>query len=390
MSFVHLHVHTEYSLLDGLSKIKNLVNLVKEMGMNSIAITDHGTMYGAIEFYKACKKAEIKPIIGCETYLAANGRLDKSANNRRNQHLILLAKNEQGYKNLMKIVSIAHIEGYYYKPRIDWEILTKYHEGIICTSACIEGEISQLVLDNNYEQAKKRAKDFQDLFGEDYYLEIQRHPNLKGQDIANEGIVKISRELGIPLIATNDVHYLKKEDAFAQDILMMINTQTTVNDAKRLSMLDIPDFYIKSPEEMAAQFADYPDALENTQKIADKCNLEIELGSWYFPKFQLPEGKTAEETLRDAVYKLAREHYGENLSQEITDRIEYELDVICTKGYAAYFLIEQDFIKWAENNDTATNTRGSAAGCLVAFILGITTVDPLIYQLPFDRFRHRR
>lgn len=389
MSFVHLHVHTEYSLLDGLTKIKNLVNTVKEMGMNSIAITDHGVMYGAIEFYKACKKANIKPIIGCEMYLAKNGHLDKTSNNRRNQHLILLVKNQTGYLNLMKMVSIAHIEGYYYKPRIDWEILSKYHEGIICSSACIEGEIAQLVLDNNYEQAKKRAKDFQDLFGEDYYLEIQRHPNLKGQDIANEGIVKISRELGIPLIATNDAHYLKKEDAAAQDILMMINTQTVITDTKRLSMLDIPDFYIKSPEEMAQQFADYPDALENTQKIADKCNLEIELGKWYFPKFKLPAGKTAEETLRDDVYQAAKEHYIDGLTQEVTDRLEYELDVICTKGYAAYFLIERDFIQWAEKNDTATNTRGSAAGCLVAFVLGITSVDPLIYQLPFERFLNK-
>lgn len=389
MSFVHLHVHTEYSLLDGLTKIKNLVNTVKEMGMNSIAITDHGTMYGAIEFYKACKKAEIKPIIGCETYIAPNGRLDKSTNNRRNQHLILLAKNQQGYKNLMKIVTIAHIEGYYYKPRIDWEILQKYHEGIICASACIEGEIAQLVLDNNYQQAKNRAKDFQDLFGEDYYLEIQRHPGLKGQDTANEGIIKISRELGIPLIATNDAHYLKKEDAFAQDILMMINTQTTTNDSKRLSMLDIPDFYIKSPEEMATQFSDYPDALENTQKIADKCELEIELGNWYFPKFKLSEDKTPEKALHDSVYQAAKEHYGENLSQEITDRIEYELDIIYSKGYSAYFLIMRDFIQWAEENDTPTNTRGSAGGCLVAFVLGITTVDPLIYQLPFERFLNK-
>ena len=389
MSFVHLHVHTEYSLLDGLTKIKNLVNTVKEMGMNSIAITDHGTMYGAVEFYKTCQKNGIKPIIGCETYLAQNGRLDKSASNRRNQHLILLAKNNQGYKNLMKLVSIAHIEGFYYKPRIDWETLVKYHEGLICCSACIEGEISQLVLSNDYEKARSRAKDFQDLFGEDYYLEIQRHPGLKGQDMVNEGIIKISRELGIPLVATNDAHYLKKEDAFAQDILMMINTQTTTNDTKRLSMLDIPDFYIKSPEEMAAQFADFPDALENTQKIADKCNVEIELGKWYFPKFKLPEGKTAEEALHDAVYQTAKEHYGDKLNQEIIERIEYEMDVICTKGYAAYFLIMRDFIQWAENNDTPTNTRGSAGGCLVAFILGITTVDPLIYQLPFERFLNK-
>jgi DNA polymerase-3 subunit alpha len=389
MSFVHLHVHTEYSLLDGLSKIKNLINTIKGMGMNSIAITDHGTMYGAIEFYKACKKNDIKPIIGCEMYVAQNGRLDKSPANRRNQHLILLAKNNQGYKNLMKLTSIAHIEGYYYKPRIDWETLVKYKDGLICSSACIEGEIAQLVLDNNYEKAKARAKEFQDLFGQDYYLEIQRHPGLKNQDTANDAIIKISRELGIPLIATNDAHYLKKEDAFAQDVLLMINTQTTINDAKRMSMIDIPDFYIKSPEEMADQFADVPDALENTQKIADKCDVDIELGSWYFPKFKLPEDKTAEEALRDLVYKSAKEHYGEILNQETIDRIEYEMDVICTKGYAAYFLIMRDFIQWAEENDTPTNTRGSAGGCLVAFILGITSVDPLIYQLPFERFLNK-
>jgi len=389
-NFVHLHVHTEYSLLDGLTKIKNLISTAKSMGMNSIAITDHGTMYGAIEFYKACKKADIKPIVGCEMYLAQNGRLDKSNNNRRNQHLILLAKNNQGYKNLMKLTSIAHIEGYYYKPRIDWETLTKYKDGLICSSACIEGEISQLILDNNYDKALSRAKEFQDLFGQDYYLEIQRHPNLQGQDEANKGIIKISRSLGIPLIATNDAHYLKKDDAFAQDVLLMINTQTTINDNKRLSMLNAgDDFYIKSPKEMEEQFADFPDALENTQKIADKCDLELDIGSWYFPKFPLPKNKTAEETLRELVDISAKDHYGKKLSQEITNRLEYELEIICSKGYAAYFLIMRDFIQWAENNDTPTNTRGSAAGCLVAFVLGITSVDPLIYQLPFERFLNK-
>ena len=389
MSFVHLHVHTEYSLLDGLSKIKNLVALVKDMGMNSIAITDHGNMYGAIEFYKACKKADIKPIIGCETYMSPNGRLDKSTSNRRNQHLILLAKNNQGYKNLMKLISIANIEGYYYKPRIDWETLNKYHDGLICCSACIEGEIGQLIINNDYDKALIRAKEFQKLFGDDYYLEIQRHPGLEGQEIANKGIIKISRELGIPLVATNDAHYLKKGDAFAQDVLMMINTQTTINDPKRLSMVDIPDFYVKSPEEMATQFADFPDSLDNTQKIADKCNVTIELGNWYFPKFKLPKGKTAEDVLCEAVYQSAHEHYGKNLSKEITDRLEYEMEVINNKGYAAYFLIMRDFIQWAEKNDTPSNTRGSAAGCLVAFVLGITTVDPLIYQLPFERFLNK-
>ena len=388
-NFVHLHVHTEYSLLDGLTKIKNLVNTVKEMGMNSIAITDHGNMYGAIEFYKACKKADIKPIIGCEIYMAPNGRLDKSPNNRRSNHLILLAKNTQGYKNLMTLVSIANIEGYYYKPRIDWETLTKYHEGLICNSACVEGEIAQLVIDGEYEKAKTRAKEFQDLFGEDYYLEIMRHPKLKVQEIANKGLAQISRELGIPLVATNDAHYLKKEDAFAQDVLLMINTQTTINDEKRLSMLEAgDDFYIKSPQEMIDEFPDFPDAIENTQKIADKCDLEIELGNWYFPKFKLPEHKTAEETLKDLVYEEAELHYGK-ITSEIKDRLEYELDVICSKGYAAYFLIMRDFIQWTEKNDTPTNTRGSAAGCLVAFVLGITSVDPLIYQLPFERFLNK-
>lgn len=387
--FVHLHVHTEYSLLDGLSKIKKLIPFVKEMGMEALAITDHGSMYGAIEFYKACQKNEIKPIIGCEVYISAGSHLEKTAANRRAHHLVLLAKNLQGYKNLMKLVSIAQIEGYYYKPKIDWELLQKYHEGLICTSACIEGEIGQLILEDNYEKAKKRAKEFQKLFGEDYYLEIQRHPELKEQDEANEGIIKISRELGIPLVATNDAHYLKKEDAFAQDVLVMINTQTTINDTKRMSMMDVPDFYIKSPEEMVQQFADLPDALENTVKIAEKCNLEIELGNWYFPKFQLPEGKSAEEALREMVYKFARDHYGKKLSEEITQRLEYELEIICSKGYAAYFLIERDFIQWANKNDTATNTRGSAGGCLVSFVLGITSVDPLTYQLPFERFLNK-
>lgn len=388
-NFVHLHVHTEYSLLDGLTKIKNLVNTVKEMGMNAIAITDHGNMYGAIEFYKACKKADIKPIIGCEIYTTSN-RLDKSPNNRRSNHLILLAKNTQGYKNLMTLVSIANIEGYYYKPRIDWETLTKYHEGLICSSACVEGEIAQQVIEGNYEKAKARAKEFQDLFGPDYYLEVMRHPKLDVQEIANQGLVKISRELGIPLIATNDAHYLKKEDAFAQDVLLMINTQSTINDTKRLSMMEAgDDFYIKSPQEMTDAFADLPDAIENTQKIANKCDLEIELGSWYFPKFKLPKDKTAEETLHDLVYQTAKEHYGNELSSDIVDRIEYELDVICNKGYAAYFLIMRDFIQWTEANDTPTNTRGSAGGCLVAFVLGITSVDPLVYQLPFERFLNK-
>jgi len=388
MSFIHLHCHTEYSLLDGLTKIKKLAPTIKEMGMSACAITDHGNMYGAVEFYKTCQKTGIKPIIGAEVYISPTTRFDKSAQSRKANHLILLAKDQTGYKNLIKLVSLAHLEGFYYKPRIDWELLEKYHTGLVCTSACVEGEIASLILDKNPELAAKRAKDYHQLFGPDYYLEIQRHPGLKNQDIANDGIIEISRKLGIPLVAANDAHYLRQEDAFAQDVLLMINTQTTITTPNRLSMIDIPDFYYKSPEEMAAQFPDLPDALENTVKIAEKCNLEIEIGKWYFPQFDLPQDKTAEDHLRDLVFQSAKDHFG-NLSPEITDRLNYELEVICPKGYAPYFLIMRDFIDWCEKNDTPTNTRGSAGGSLVSFVLGITSVDPLIYQLPFERFLNK-
>lgn len=388
--FVHLHVHTEYSLLDGLAKIKPLVATTKKMGMNSLAITDHGVMYGVVEFYKACKKEGIKPIIGCEIYVSPGSRKDKTPANRQNYHLILLAKNHQGYHNLMKIVTVGHLEGFYYKPRVDWEMLEKYHKGLICTSACLEGEIAHNILDNNYKTAEKKATEYQQLFGSDYYLEIQKHPGLKKQDTVNKGIVKISRELGIPLVATNDVHYLQKEDAFAQDVLVMINTRTTVNSPKRMSMLDTPDFYLKSPEEIKKDFAELPDAIENTQKIADKCNLEVELGKWYFPKFPIPKKETAETWLRKKTFKAAKDHYGKTLSKEIKERLKYELEIICNKGYAPYFLIMKDFIDWAGENDTRTNTRGSAAGSLSSFVLGITSVDPLIYNLPFERFLNKQ
>ncbi len=387
MSFVHLHVHTEYSLLDGLSKIKELVPAIKQMGMDSLAITDHGNMYGAIEFYKTCRKYDIKPIIGCEMYLSPN-HLDKTSQNRQNNHLILLAKNQLGYKNLIKLVSISHLKGFYYKPRIDWSLLKKYHRGLICTSACIEGKVAKLVLDNKLQSAQKEAAKFQQLFGSNYYLEIQEHPQLKKQQTANRGIVKISRQLSIPLVAANDAHYIKKEDAFAQDVLMMINTQTTIDDDNRLSMYDVPDFYIKSPQEMEKQFESFPDAIQNTQEIADKCNLEIELGKWYFPLLKLPKKQTAESFLKKQVDQEAKRHYGK-LTKEIEDRLNYELELICTKGYATYFLIMKDFIDWTQKNNTITNTRGSAAGSLVSFVLGITSVDPLIYQLPFERFLNK-
>ena len=388
MAFVNLHLHTEYSLLDGLSKIKKLVTLIKEQGGNACAITDHGNMYGAIEFYKACQKAEIKPIIGCEMYICQGNRTEKTSENRKSNHLILLAKDYQGYKNLMKMVSIGHQEGFYYKPRIDWETLEKYHEGLICLSACAQGVVPQFIINNDYEKAKSTAKKYLELFGDDYYLEIQHHPNVPDQDKANEGVIKISRELGIPLVATNDCHYLKKEDAFAQDVLVMINTQTTINTPNRMSMASTPDFYVKSPEEMVEQFSDYPEAIDNTQKIADKCNVTIELGKWYFPQFKLPKGVTPEDRLREITYQQAIEHYG-TLSSEIKERLDFELDIICPKGFAGYFLIMRDFIQWCEENHVATNTRGSAGGSLVSFVLGIVSVDPIVYQLPFERFLNR-
>jgi DNA polymerase-3 subunit alpha len=387
MSFVHLHLHTEYSLLDGLTKIKKLVTTVKDMGMNACAITDHGNMYGAIEFYKACQKAEIKPIIGCETYICSGSRLDKVPGNRKSYHLVLLAKNAVGYKNLMKLVSISQLEGFYYKPRIDWELLKQYHEGLICTTACLQGEIYSNLVDGDYEQAKTLAQKYQQLFKDDYYLEIQRHGD-KVQDKANLDLIKISRELGIPLVATNDSHYLKQEDAFGQDVLLMINTQTNINSPNRLSMADTPDYYVKSPEEMTSLYADFPEAIDNTQKIADKCDLKIDIGNWYFPKFKVPKGQTAEKHLTEMVFKSAKEQYGE-INSEIKSRLDYELDLICSKGYASYFLIMRDFIAWCEQNDTPTNTRGSAGGSLVSFVLGIVTVDPLVYQLPFERFLNK-
>ncbi|MEK7527777.1 MAG: DNA polymerase III subunit alpha [Patescibacteria group bacterium] len=386
--FVHLHLHTEYSLLDGLTKIKKLAATLKDFNMKACAITDHGNLYGAIEFYKTMVKNDIKPIIGCEIYTCLGDRHNKTSQNRKSYHLILLAKDRQGYQNLIKIVSLGYFEGFYYKPRIDWEILEKYHQGLICTSACPQGEIGSLILNNQYDQGRDSAAKFQQLFGSDYYLEIQRHPGVKDMEKFGEGIIKISRELGIPLVATNDSHYLKKEEAFAQDVLVMINTQTTTSTPNRMSMVDFPDFYVKNQDEMVSLYPDLPDAIKNTNKIAEMCNLEIEIGKWFFPKFKLPPKTTAEKYLKKITYKQAKEHFGQ-LTPAVKNRLDYELSVICPKGYSPYFLIMKDFIEWCEQNDTPTNTRGSASGSLVSFVLGITSVDPLVYQLPFERFLNK-
>lgn len=403
--FVHLHVHTEYSLLDGLSNIPKLLTYVKEKGMNSIAITDHGVMYGEIEFYKEALKQEIKPILGMEGYITQGSLKDRPLRGQaKTYHIVLLAKNAEGYRNLMKISSIAHLEGYYYRPRMDHELLKKHSRGIICTSACPLGEVGQALLENSYEEARQIASRYADIFKDDFYLEIQRHEYEKwidkaqNQDIKNyltemhesenkwnEGIIKLSRDLGIPLIATNDAHYIKPEDATAQDALVCISTGKNMEDTKRMRYIDTPTFYIKTPEEMETLFSDVPDALENTVKISEKCELEIILGKWFFPEFKLPKGVSADNQLRKVTEERFRQKI-ENPDKETLERLNYELDIICKKGYAPYFLIVMDMVNWANEKGIITNTRGSAAGSLVSYVLGITTVNPLKYYLPFERF----
>ena len=403
--FAHLHVHTEYSLLDGLSKIQKLIAYIKENNMDAVAITDHGVMYGGIEFYKEALKQGVKPIIGMEGYITPGKLTDKPARGLvKNHHIILLAKNLEGYQNLMKISSTAHLDGYYYRPRMDRELLAKYSKGIICTSACPMGEVGQTLLHGSYNEAKKVALWYMDIFKDDYYLEIQRHDfeswvdKAANQEIKthltemnddekkwNEGVIKLSRDLGIPLVATNDVHYIKPEDATAQDALVCISTGKTMGDTKRMRYIDAPTFYARTPDEMEKLFPDVPDALENTVKVADKCNLEITLGKWYFPKFELPEGVTADDELKRSVRELLPIKVPD-FGKEAEERLEYELDIICKKGYAPYFLIVTDMVKWANEKGIITNTRGSAAGSLVSYVLGITTVNPLKYYLPFERF----
>jgi len=387
IDFVHLHNHTEYSLLDGLCKIKPLVKKAKELGMKAIAITDHGVMYGVIKFYNACLEIGIKPIIGCEVYLAARSRFDKQPRVDADQaHLVLLAKNFKGYQNLMELVTKAHLEGYYYKPRIDLELLKEHHQGLIASSACLQGQVPNLIMHDKYKEAKKKAQEYLDIFGPDFYLEVMHHPKIKPQEKTNKGIVKLSRELGIPLIATNDVHYIEEEDAEAQDVLLAIQTQKTVDTPGRLTMLDSPDFHLRTPEEMAKIFSELPDALKNTVKIADKCNLKIPIGQKVYPPYSIPKGETAESHLRKLVKENTHYRYSK-IDKEIKKRIEYELGLITKMGYSEYFLIVQDFVNWAKKQGIRVGPgRGSVAGSVVAYILRITSIDSIYHKLPFERF----
>ncbi|MFH1978869.1 MAG: DNA polymerase III subunit alpha [Patescibacteria group bacterium] len=384
--FVHLHNHSHYSLLDGLTKIDELVNTAIEERMPAVALTDHGNMHGIIEFYKKAKKAGIKPILGTEAYVAPRLLSQKEhGKDNRFYHLVLLAKNERGYKNLLKLTSKAHLEGFYYKPRMDRDILAKYSEGLIASTACLAGEIPRLLHSEKYDKAKETALIYQDIFGKDsFFLEIQHHPNVPNQETVNRRMVELGHKLNIPIIATQDIHYLQKEDATAQDALVAIQTGTFVNETNRLSMKD-EDYSFRSTEEMSKLFKDIPEATENTLRIAEMCNTELKLGEWIFPNFEIPEGKTADSYLLEMTREgLKRRKMSE--SPEVTKRINYELEIISKKGYSSYFLIVADFVNHAKSQKIVTNTRGSAAGSLVSYLIGISDVDPLEYGLPFERF----
>ena len=385
--FVHLHTHSHYSLLDGLGKIDDLVNQAKTLGMGSLAITDHGSLYGAVEFYKKSKKAGIKPILGVEAYVAPKNHKDKTSNGEEKYyHLILLAKNQTGWKNLIQLVTISNLEGFYYKPRIDKTLLKKYGEGLIGLSACITGEVAKLILQNNPAGAEKAALEYEEILGKgNFYLEIGHHPGIKPTIKANEGLKLISQKTGIPLVATHDIHYVKKEDSEYQDILLAVQTGNKLSDANRLTLKD-DDFSMRSPEEMAEFFKDSPEAIENTIKIANECNLELELGKIQLPKFDVPKGKTADAYLRELVAERIAVRYP-NLTPEIQNRIDYELSVIEKTGFADYFLIVQDFVNWAKDHGIVVGPgRGSAAGSIISYILNITDIDPLKYNLLFERF----
>ncbi|PIR99322.1 DNA polymerase III subunit alpha [Candidatus Collierbacteria bacterium CG10_big_fil_rev_8_21_14_0_10_44_9] len=386
IDFTHLHVHTQYSLLDGLCKDEDLVTACKNYGMDALAITDHGAMYGTIHFYNTIRNAGIKPIIGMEAYYTAGNRSDKSREFKTN-HLLLLAKNLTGYKNLIQLTSIAHLEGFYYKPRIDWETLVAHREGLITTSSCLRGEIPQYLLKGEIDKAELRLKDFLNLFGNDYYLELQRHDGLEKDLVPlNKELLKLSRKFGVPIIATNDIHYVRQDDARAQDALLAIQTRTTLDDKNRFTMSESQTYYFKSKEEMSDLFADLPEAISNTRKIVDKCDLTIPTGKMIYPKFSVPDGMTPETFLQKMVYDKVKARYP-HPSPEIMTRIDYELEVINTKGYASYFLITQDFINWAKSNGIRIGPgRGSAAGAIVSYILRITSIDPLAHGLQFERF----
>ncbi|HLB27887.1 MAG TPA: DNA polymerase III subunit alpha, partial [Dehalococcoidales bacterium] len=380
--FTHLHVHTEFSLLDGMCRIPQLVARAKELGMDSLAITDHGVMYGAIQFYQEATKAGIKPIIGCEIYIAPNGRTSKPPADKQNYHLILLAKNQTGYRNLIQLTTKAHLEGFYYKPRVDKELLTRHHEGLIALSACIGGEIPQLILSGRLDDAKQAASWYKDTFG-DFYFEIQRHPIPELEQI-NQQLIAMSGELDIPLVATNDTHYLRQDDAPYHDLLLCIGTNTTIHDEKRHKMAG-DFFYFKSPQEMAGMFLDIPEAMENAGRIAEMCNLKLEFGRLHLPQIEIPQGKTPDEFLTDLCYKGLPQYYPK-MTPAIKERLETELSVIKQTQFANYILVVWDITSFTRQAGILFNVRGSAASSIVLYCLGMTEMDPVENELVSERF----
>ncbi len=384
IDFTHLHVHTEYSLLDGAGRIDDLVARAKELGMDALAITDHGVMYGALDFYAAAQKAGIRPIIGCEVYVAQGSRFEKNSLSREYAHLVLLCKDMEGYRNLMKLVSAGSLEGFYYKPRIDYDLLKAHTKGLVCLAACLAGDVQRLLLQNNYDGAKSMAEKLSEMFGEDFYLEIQDH-GIAEQHQINPLILKLADETGIKLVATNDVHYVSREDSYAQEVLMCIQTVTTLDDPSKMAFAT-DEFYLKSPKEMQKLFSHVPEALENTREVADKCNLEFEFGSNHLPEFTVPQGFTDFEYLKHIAQEGLLERYAQ-LTPEIEQRFNYELETIRDMGFTDYFLIVWDFVNYAKQNEIMVGPgRGSAAGSIIAFSLGITNIDPIRYNLLFERF----
>jgi len=390
LKFTHLHTHSHYSLLDGLPKIDDLLNYTKELGMDSLALTDHGVLYGAVEFFKKAKALGIKPIIGCELYLAREKMTQKRPNvDNVKYHIVLLAKNETGYRNLVKLVTRAHLEGFYYKPRIDEDLLFEYSEGLIVLTACLQGKIPRLILSNKFNQAEQLALKYKSIFGDDgFFLELQHHPNIPEQKKVNKALIEISKKHHIPLVATNDVHYLKPEDAEIQDILMLINTGAKPDDPERLT-LKADDFSLRSPQEMMNAFQEVPEAIENTQKIVDLCNFEFKLGETRLPSFPLPNGLTPDDYLKKLCLeglKRKKDEFSKN-KEEAERRLKYELEIIKKTGFASYFLIVQDVVNWAKNNGIVVGPgRGSAGGSLVSYLTGITNINPIKHNLLFERF----
>jgi DNA polymerase-3 subunit alpha len=389
MKFTHLHVHSHYSLLDGLGKIDDLLDRAKELGMESIALTDHGVMYGAVELFIKAKDKGIKPIIGCEMYITPNDLTSKNptAEDRKRHHLILLVKNEEGYHNLMKLVSIAHLDGFYYKPRIDRKVLRQYAKGLVGLSACVEGEIPAHIIMGKYDRAKELALEYKDIFDDgSFFLEVQDNKHFDMQNTANEGIFKLAEELKIPVVATCDVHYVRKEDASAQDILLCVQTNRKVEEKDRMNMMDF-DLSLRTPEEMVNGFSNHPEVISNTQLVVDQCDFVLKLGETQLPHFDVPAGHSAMSYLIELCEAGLKKKYGENITKEHRTRMDYELSVIEKCGYASYFLIVQDFVNWARENGIVVGPgRGSAAGSFVSYLTGITNIDPIEYNLLFERF----